>query len=467
MGIRGRIALAISCVTALAVVVLGFAVHHIADAERERSARSYQDDRLSSALQIYERDGTLALGAQLDDATLPGPLRAAVFEGKSRTYVSQGEDPRVWAATGVGGGSRAGGSGAGESGTDGSGTGGSGSGGPGDPETEGSGGSGAQPRTLSVSAAFPDNDPAQEALDRALLIAGIGTVVLMAGVSWFVSQRLSRRLRHSAAAARRIAAGEPPDADALAAGGRDEVAELGRSVHHMATSLAARVEAERKFTADVAHELRTPVAGLVAAAELLPHERAVELVRDRAQTMRNLVEDLLEVSRLDAGVESAQLDAVDLPSLVRGIVGRAEVVRGISGVEVVVVGPARVVETDRRRVERVLVNLLANAAKHGAPPVEVRVEGARIVVRDHGPGYPPELCAEGPRRFRTAAPERGTGHGLGLTIAAGQAEVLGGRLVFGAAEGGGAEAVLELPGPVEPGGAERVPVVERGAVAAS
>ncbi|WP_206502562.1 sensor histidine kinase [Streptomyces chrestomyceticus] len=443
MGIRGRIALAISCVTALAVVVLGFAVHHIADAERERSARSYQDDRLSSALQIYERDGTLALGAQLDDATLPSPLRAAVFEGKSGTYVSQGEDPRVWAATGVGGGARAGAGGS------------------------GGGGSGGQPRTLSVSAAFPDHDPAQEALDRALVIAGVGTVVLMAGVSWFVSQRLSRRLRHSAAAARRIAAGEPPDADALAAGGRDEVAELGRSVHHMATSLAARVEAERKFTADVAHELRTPVAGLVAAAELLPHERAVELVRDRAQTMRNLVEDLLEVSRLDAGVESAQLDAVDLPSLVRGIVGRAERVRGLTGVEIVVVGPARVVETDRRRVERVLVNLLANAAKHGAPPVEVRVEGARIVVRDHGPGYPPELCEEGPRRFRTAAPERGTGHGLGLTIAAGQAEVLGGRLVFGTAAGGGAEAVLELPEPAGPGETEPVPAAERGAVAAS
>ncbi|MEU4201218.1 HAMP domain-containing sensor histidine kinase [Streptomyces sp. NPDC045470] len=455
MGIRGRIALAISCVTALAVVVLGFAVHHIADAERERSARSYQDDRLSSALQIYERDGTLALGAQLDDATLPSPLRAAVFEGKSGTYVSQGEDPRVWAATGVGGGSGAGGSG-----DSGPGDGGSRDG---DSRDDGSGG---QPRTLSVSAAFPDNDPAQEALDRALVIAGVGTVVLMAGVSWFVSQRLSRRLRHSAAAARRIAAGEPPDADALAAAGRDEVAELGRSVHHMATSLAARVEAERKFTADVAHELRTPVAGLVAAAELLPHERAVELVRDRAQTMRNLVEDLLEVSRLDAGVESAQLDAVDLPSLVRGIVGRAERVRGLTGVEIVVAGPARVVETDRRRVERVLVNLLANAAKHGAPPVEVRVEGVRIVVRDHGPGYPPELCEEGPRRFRTAAPERGTGHGLGLTIAAGQAEVLGGRLVFGTAEGGGAEAVLELPEPAGPGEAERVPAAERGAVAA-
>ncbi|GAA2607995.1 sensor protein CseC [Streptomyces tubercidicus] len=416
MGIRGRIALAISCMTALAVVVLGFAVHHIADAERERSARAYQDDRLSAALQIYERDGTRALGAQLDDAALPSPLREAVFRNQSGTYVSGGEDPRVWAATGVGGGD-------------------------GSPPS----------RSLSVSAPYPDDDPAQLALDRALLIAGCGTVTLMAGVSWFVAQRLSRRLRLSAAAARRIAAGAAPDADALASNGRDEVAELGRSVHHMATSLAARVEAEREFTADVAHELRTPVAGLVAAAELLPQPRAVELVRDRAQAMRRLVEDLLEVSRLDAGVERADLDACELPSLVRGIVQRAARQRGVDDgadeVAVTVEGEPRIVETDRRRVERVLVNLLANAAKHGKPPIEVVVAGARIVVRDHGPGYPAELCAEGPRRFRTAAPERGTGHGLGLTIAAGQAQVLGARLDFGATEEGGAEAVLELPEP--------------------
>ncbi|MFI1156431.1 sensor histidine kinase [Streptomyces sioyaensis] len=410
MGIRGRIALAISCMTALAVVVLGFSVHHIADAEREKSARAYQDDRLSSALQIYERDGTLALGAQLDDGALPSPLRAAVFKKKSGTYVSGGEDPRVWAATGVGDG----------------------------------GGSGLV-RSLSVSAPYPDDDPAQLTLDRALLIAGCGTVVLMAVVSWFVSQRLSRRLRLSAAAARRIAAGAEPDADALDSQGRDEVAELGRSVHHMAMSLAARVEAEREFTADVAHELRTPVAGLVAAAELLPQPRAVELVQDRAQAMRRLVEDLLEVSRLDAGVERADLDACELPSLVRGIVQRAARQHGVDEVSVTVEGEPRIVETDRRRVERVLVNLLANAAKHGKPPIEVVVAGVRIVVRDHGPGYPAELCAEGPRRFRTAAPERGTGHGLGLTIAAGQAQVLGARLDFGAAAEGGAEAVLELP----------------------
>ncbi|GHF36894.1 sensor protein CseC [Streptomyces mashuensis] len=414
MGIRGRIALAISFVTALAVVVLGVAVHHISGMERDRQALAYQDGLLSSALQIYQRDGTLALGAELDDSTLPFPLAQAVARGQSGTYISGGEDPRVWAATGVGDG-----------------------------------------RVLSISASYPDRDPLQTALDKALVVAGAATVALMAVVAWFVAQSLSRRLRLSAAAARRIAAGEAPDAGALDSGGRDEVAELGRSVHHMATSLAARVSAERQFTADVAHELRTPVAGLVASAELLPHPRAVEMVQERAQTLRALVEDLLEVSRLDAGVESAQLDAVELPALVRGIVGRARGQRGVADVAVEVVGDGRIVATDARRVERILVNLLANAAKHGRPPIEITVDGTRIVVRDHGDGFPPGLVDQGPRRFRTAAPERGTGHGLGLTIAVGQAAVLGATLRFGNAEGGGAQAVLDLPE------AEDVPEDER------
>ncbi|MFC5722808.1 ATP-binding protein [Streptomyces gamaensis] len=403
MGIRGRIALAISFVTALAVVVLGVGVHHLSAVGRDQQARAFQDGLLSSALQIYQRDSVLALGAQLDDSALPLPLAQAVSKGRSGTYISGGSDPRVWAATAV-----------------------------------------ADDKILSVSAPYPDRDP-MPALDKALVVAGVATVALMAVVAWFVAQSLSRRLRHSAAAARQIAEGGPPDTDALVTAGRDEVAELGRSVHLMATSLAARVQAEREFTADVAHELRTPVAGLVASAELLPHPRAVEMVRERAQTMRSLVEDLLEVSRLDSGVERAQLDPVELPSLVRGIVKRAQGQRGVDDVRVEVVGEGRIVATDARRVERILVNILANAAKHGRPPIEVTVEDTRIVVRDHGEGYPPELVSQGPRRFRTAAPERGTGHGLGLTIAVGQAVVLGARLEFGEAEGGGARAVLELP----------------------
>ncbi|CAM5611383.1 histidine kinase OS=Streptomyces tendae OX=1932 GN=GUR47_18750 PE=4 SV=1 [Streptomyces tendae] len=90
------------------------------------------------------------------------------------------------------------------------------------------------------------------------------------------------------------------------------------------------------------------------------------------------------------------------------------------------------VTTDPRRLERVLFNLLANAARHGRSPVQVSVEGRVIRVRDHGPGFPEDLLAEGPSRFRTGSTDRAglAGHGLGLTIAAGQARVLGARLTF-------------------------------------
>ncbi|WP_445271763.1 sensor histidine kinase, partial [Streptomyces sp. DSM 41978] len=85
------------------------------------------------------------------------------------------------------------------------------------------------------------------------------------------------------------------------------------------------------------------------------------------------------------------------------------------------------------RLERVLGNLVANAHRHGRGPVVLTVDGPVVTVRDHGDGYPEYLIAHGPQRFRTEG--GATGHGLGLTIALGQAEVLGARLEFGNAEG--------------------------------
>jgi signal transduction histidine kinase len=94
-------------------------------------------------------------------------------------------------------------------------------------------------------------------------------------------------------------------------------------------------------------------------------------------------------------------------------------------------------------LERVLVNLLVNAGKHGRPPVAVTVDGRKVVVRDHGPGFSDELLRDGPSRFRTGSSDRGTGHGLGLTIAAAQLRVLGGTLEF--ANGAGAVVTSVLP----------------------
>jgi len=153
------------------------------------------------------------------------------------------------------------------------------------------------------------------------------------------------------------------------------------------------------------------------------------------------------VARLDSASERAELQELPLGEFV----GRR--VRLLDPEITVCVLHESWVSTDPRRLERILGNLLGNAAKHGAGPVEVTVEGRVVRVRDHGPGFPEALLQEGPSRFRTGSSDRaGRGHGLGLTIAAGQARVLGARLTFrnagpaGGADGtGGAVAVLWLP----------------------
>lgn len=237
--------------------------------------------------------------------------------------------------------------------------------------------------------------------------------------------------------------------DAVGGVVRDETDELARAVDALTDALNERIEAERRVTADIAHELRTPVTGLLTAAELLPPGRPTELVRDRAQAMRTLVEDVLEVARLDSASERAELQEIALGEFVERRVGVLN-----PAIKIKVVHESWV-NTDPRRLERILGNLLANAAKHGGTPVEVTVEGRVVRVRDHGPGFPEALLREGPSRFRTGATDRaGHGHGLGLTIAAGQARVLGARLTFrnatpegieGRDGSGGAIAVLWLP----------------------
>lgn len=212
---------------------------------------------------------------------------------------------------------------------------------------------------------------------------------------------------------------------------------MAAALDTMASSLQGKLLSEQRFTADVAHELRTPLTGLHAAAELLPPGRPTELVRDRVAALRTLTEDLLEISRLDARSERLDLDSEPLVPLAERVVRASG-----TETEVRVVRDTRV-ETDRRRLERVLGNLVANAHKHGRGPVVLAVDGPVVTVWDHGDGYPDYLVEHGPQRFRTEGGSKG--HGLGLTIALGQAEVLGARLAFANAPDGGAVATLTLP----------------------
>jgi signal transduction histidine kinase len=278
------------------------------------------------------------------------------------------------------------------------------------------------------------------ALDRHMWKYSLATLAVIVSLSALAAELPNRRLRRVARTARRIAAGDLAARIQVRGKAGDEITEISATVDSMADNLRDRLLSEQRFTADVAHELRTPLMGLVTSTELLPESEATNLVRDRVRVLRTLVEDLLEISRLDAGAEQADLRPVALADVVRVSLARTglEARLTVNGVPVVA-------ETDPRRLDRIVANLVINAHRHGAPPVEVTVDATTLVIRDHGVGFPDSLFAEGPQRFRTSAVERGRGHGLGLTVASGQARVIGASLTFSNAADGGAVATLRLP----------------------
>ncbi|WP_374774430.1 ATP-binding protein [Streptomyces sp. NBC_01310] len=383
--------------------LLGGLVHSAMTRQTVGTAREKALTKLERTIEAYEAGARLPRGEGIDPVGLPPRLRTLAVGGKRGTAVGEHRGrAAMWAAG---------------------------------PADHGS--------AIAVSVDFRAGERTIAELDRAILgssgLAIGGTLLIGA----FVVTRITRRLHLTAQVARRISAGDLDARVDDSPRNKDEVAAVSRALDTMAASLQRRLEAERRFTADVAHELRTPLTGLNAAAELLPPGRPAELVRDRVQAMRSLTEDLLEISRLDTRCERVELDSYDLADLA------ARTIRASGTDTRLEVRSSLRVETDRRRLERILGNLVTNAHGHGAAPVTVTVDGRTLTVTDAGPGYPEYLLTTGPQRFRTEG--TGKGHGLGLTIAVGQAQALGATLAFRNREEGGAEARVTLPEPAAPG----------------
>jgi signal transduction histidine kinase len=278
-------------------------------------------------------------------------------------------------------------------------------------------------------------------LRNVLIFVGLGAILAGAALGVLAASLLIRPLRRAALLARRLAGGDL--SARLAPAGHDEVAQLGHALDGMAAALDQRMrdldeaaERERRFSADVAHELRTPLTGIVAAADLLNGSEAAATVRRRAADLARLVEELLEILRLDGAGERAERSVFDLAALARDVAGERAPQAVISGPE------SLLVSSDARRVERVLANLLDNAAQHGAAPIRVEIGSDSVAVRDSGGGFGTFLPRAG-ERFATASTARGGGFGLGLAIARGQAHVLGADLEL--RDDHGAVATLRLP----------------------
>jgi two-component system sensor histidine kinase MtrB len=219
--------------------------------------------------------------------------------------------------------------------------------------------------------------------------------------------------------------------------------------------LRAAQDRQRAFVADVSHELRTPVTALVQEAELLrqhldalpPDGRRVgELLVGDVARLRVLVDDLMEISRFDADAERPELTEVDVAAFVRAVVAAR-----LPEARLRLPGGAARVEVDRRRLERIVGNLLDNARDHAVgSAVEVSVESQagsiRVVVADRGPGVPANELERLFDRFHKADPSRSRGgSGLGLAIAREHAELLGGTLDAEMRASGGMRFVLDLP----------------------
>lgn len=384
--------------------LLGVLVHTAVTRQTVGHAREKALARLADVTAAYEAGEALPPRAGLDPPGLPASLRELAVAGERGTMVADRlGHPTMWAAAPADG------------------------------------------HALATRIDYSQSARTINGLDGAIIgssLLAIGATLLAGG---FAVTRVTRRLHQTARVARRIGAGDldarvndPRTADPSRR--QDEVAIVAGALDTMASALQRKLLTEQRFTADVAHELRTPLTGLSAAAELLPPGRPAELVQDRVQTMRALTEDLLEISRLDTRTEQVDLDVYELAPLARRVIAASDTG---TGAEVVEDGPPVRVETDRRRLERVLGNLISNAHRHGRPPVVLTVDGPVVTVRDHGEGFPAYLTEDGPQRFRTEGGSKG--HGLGLTIAAGQARVMGARLVFENAADGGAVARLTLP----------------------
>jgi signal transduction histidine kinase len=274
------------------------------------------------------------------------------------------------------------------------------------------------------------------------LIAGVTGLV-----AWPVVRHLTRRLERLRHGVEAWGGGDL--ARRIAVEGGDEVAAVARSFNLAAGRIESLVASHRVLLANASHELRSPLARLRIAIDLYEADaseaRRREIIRNLAE-LDELVEEILLASRLDHAETVDLADDVDLLAL-----GAEEGARHGPEAGVVVGGESVVVRGDLRLLSRLVRNLIHNALRHGAPPIEVEVRGrdgrAELVVRDHGPGIPQSERERVFEPFHRPAGhgEDAGGWGLGLALVRQIAERHGGTVRVEAADGGGARFVVSFP----------------------
>jgi two-component system, OmpR family, sensor histidine kinase MtrB len=306
-----------------------------------------------------------------------------------------------------------------------------------------------------------DADRTLSILAWSLSGAALMTTIAGAAVGRWVSGRVLRPLTNVSDAAAAIARGNM-DIRLGPISDRD-IAPLAESFNAMVDALSERIGRDARFASDVSHELRSPLTTLATSIDVLNARRdelsersraALDLLDADLRRFQRLVEDLLEISRADAGVTDVRLEEVDMHELVRHAVTRWGAGREVPPVRCdATQGSARVLG-DKRRLERVVGNLVENAAAYGGGATSVEVQRhngvVRVVVDDNGPGVPEDERAHVFERFfrgsNAGRRGAGSGTGLGLALVAEHVRLHGGRVwVEDGPDGSGARFVVELP----------------------
>jgi two-component system sensor histidine kinase MtrB len=306
-------------------------------------------------------------------------------------------------------------------------------------------------------------------IQRTLAIGALALTVLLGTMTWIVTRQVVRPVRIAAQVAERLADGHLDER--MPVRGQDEIASLGRSFNEMAVSLQDQISRleelgalQRRFVSDVSHELRTPLTTIRMAGEVLHGarhgfepgvKRSAELLQTQLDRFEDLLVDLLEISRFDAGAAVLDAERRDVRDAVNAVVDQAVQLAELRSTWLHVELPTdpAVADIDPRRVERILRNLVVNAIEHAdGSAVEVTLaldaHAVAVTVRDHGVGMTHEVSQHVFDRFWRADPARARtigGSGLGLAISLEDAHLHGGWLEAWGRPGGGACFRLTLP----------------------
>jgi signal transduction histidine kinase len=303
-------------------------------------------------------------------------------------------------------------------------------------------------------AEFVPMDEVAASLNRVrqgLILAAVSATALGVLAGWWASQRILRPVRRMADAANRISEGALDRR--LESDGDTDLEGFVHSFNEMVDGLQLRIEREARFASDVSHELRTPLATMLSALSVARRRvtepagaEALELLQSEVDRFTQLMTDLLEISRVEAGVAELVLDEVAPRDLVVASLEAA----GRPDVPVVVEpSSAALVLLDRRRMGQVLVNLIQNADHYGGGATEVRIAGDEAVLQflvdDAGPGIAPERRSQVFDRFVRGSDPSVPGTGLGLALVREHVRLHGGTVEVLDAPAGGARFLVTIP----------------------